>query len=322
MGKKFRNLYQLIHERKRLWEAYRLASLGKKESYGYLLFRMYEAANIEGIIKELEEETYHPEKHNEFYVFEPKPRKISALPFLDRVIQHSLSSVILPIFEKTFLPYSFACRDGKGTHAGAKYVQSVLRKEGSEWALKVDFKGYFYNIDRKILWKEIDKKIYCEKTKRLIEKFHPREGKGLPIGNLTSQLLANIYGHKMDMYLTHEIKAKYWARYMDDTIVFGSSREELEEIFKKLTIFATEEMNLEWSKWSIRPTKLGVNFLGYRIWATHKLIRKDSVKRAKKKIKQYTKHNETEKLNKFKASWSGHIKWADSHNLKRTLLGG
>lgn len=143
MGKKYKNLYPLICERKRLWEAYRKTSLGKKETFGYLEFKTYEAANIEAIINSLTDESYHPGQHREFYVFEPKPRKISALPFLDRVVQHSIYSVISPMFEKTFMPYSYACRDLKGTHAGARYVQSVLRKDNVQWCLKVDFKGYF-----------------------------------------------------------------------------------------------------------------------------------------------------------------------------------
>lgn len=321
MGKKYKNLYSKIYERKALWEAYRKTSLGKRTSDGYLQFRIYEAANIENIIEALITESYEPGEHRDFYVYEPKPRKISALPFMDRVVQHSIYAAISPAFEKTFLPNSFACRPGRGTHMGAKYVQATIRKPGSEWCLKVDFKGYFYNVDREILWKEIDKKISCEKTKNLLALFHHRTGKGLPIGNLTSQLLANVYGHILDRYLVHELKIKKWARYMDDTVIFGKSRKELEVIFKKISKFTQEKMKLEWSKWSIRPTSLGVNFLGYRIWSTHKLIRPDSVRRAKKKIRQYRKYREKEKLKMFLASWLGHIQWADSHNLKTKLIG-
>lgn len=137
----------------------------------------------------------------------------------------------------------------------------------------------------------------------------------------TSQLLANIYGHILDRHLAHDLRIKKWARYMDDTVIFGESREELEVILKDLTVFIEKEMKLEWSKWSISPTSKGVNFLGYRIWSTHKLIRPDSVRRAKRKIKKYQENNETEKLSKFVASWSGHIKWANSFNLKTKLLG-
>lgn len=320
MGTKYRNLFNQISDRSNLWQAYRNASNRKRNSYGYLLFRQYEAANIENMIEQLDSGTYCPGEHNVFYVYEPKERKISALPFLDRIVQHSLYSAINPVFEKTFLPSSFACRKGKGTHRGVKYVQSIVRKSpDNSWFLKLDFKSYFHSIDREILWKEIDKKIKCRKTLELLEKFHPREGKGLPIGNLTSQLLANIYGNILDRYLQHELKVKYWARYMDDTVIFRSSREELVEIHNKLTEFVSANMCLRWSKWSIKPVSSGINFLGYRIFKKYKLIRKDSVRRAKRKIKKYRKHGDTEKLNKFVASWSGHIQWADSYNLKIKL---
>lgn len=321
MAKKYRNLYHLIHERNRLWEAYRKASRGKKDSAGYLFFREFEAANIEQIIRELEDGNYAPEEPTAFFVYEPKARKISALPFLDRIIQHSIFSVLSPLFEKTFLPYSFACREGKGTHAGARYVQSIIRKNENLWYLKVDFKGYFYNIDRERLWREIDKKISCDKTKDLLEKFHPRVGKGIPIGNLTSQMLANIYGHIFDRFLTHDLKIKQWARYMDDTIIFGDSKEELQEVFQKISVFASDEMKLEWSKWSVRPCSKGINFLGYRIWANYKLIRPDSVRRAKRKLGHYRKHNLEDKLERFTASWLGHIKWANCNNLAEKLIG-
>lgn len=138
---------------------------------------------------------------------------------------------------------------------------------------------------------------------------------------VATTLLANIYGHILDRHLAHGLRVKKWARYMDDTVIFGESREELEEILKDLTVFIEKEMKLEWSKWSISPTSKGVNFLGYRIWSTHKLVRPDSVRRAKRKIKKYQENNETEKLSKFIASWSGHIKWANSFNLKTKLLG-
>lgn len=321
MGKKYRNLYRLISERQRLWDSYAKASSGKKDSMGFLIFQEYEAANIERIIVELENETYTPEPPNQFYVYEPKQRKISALQFLDRIIQHSLFSVISPIFEKTFLPNSFACREGKGTHAGARRVQSIIRKNEKLWYLKVDFKGYFYNIDREILWREIEKKISCKKTKELIAKFHPKEGKGIPIGNLTSQLLANVYGNIFDKFITHELKIKHWARYMDDTVIFGESKEELKETLNKLTVFIENEMKLKWSKWSIRPCSQGINFLGYRIWKNYKLIRPDSVRRAKRKIKNFKKHDDKDGLDKFIASWSGHIKWANCNHLNNKLIG-
>lgn len=315
MGKKYKNLFTHITDRQSLWEAYRKASKGKRETVGHLLFQQNEALNIERIIRSLEDDTYAPGQPVEFKVYEPKERIISALPFIDRVVQHSIHAVISPIFEKIFMPTSYACRRNKGTHRGVIKAQSYMRKKENKYVLKLDFKGYFYSIDREILWKELDKKISCKRTLKLLEQFHPRAGKGIPIGNLTSQLLANIYGHILDRHLTHDLKIKNWIRYMDDTVIFGESIEELRSIYEELSVFIEREMKLSWSKWSITSTDRELNYLGYRIFKTHKLIRKDSIRRAKRKTKTLSR----EKLEKFLKSWKGHLQWANTFNLKQSL---
>lgn len=320
MGKKYKNLYDGICDLDNLWDAYSRASKGKRESTGYLKFRDYEAAHISVLSRRLVNKSYTPGKYNNFLVYEPKPRTISALPFKDRVVQHSLHAVISPIFEKCFLPYSFACRSGKGTHTGVKHVQSILRRmssDGEVYCLKMDFSKYFPSIDRTILYKEIRKKISCDDTLALLAKFHPPEGTGIPIGHLTSQLLANIYGNKLDHFMAHKLGIKNWARYMDDTVVFSNSKEQLREWFLEVHNFITEEMKMRFSKWSITSASRGVNFLGYRIWKSHKLLRKDSVIRAKRKLKKY--ENDPKKKAEFLASWKGHASHANSYNLLKRL---
>lgn len=312
MGVKYSNLIGSITCRESLWKAYLKASRGKRSTYGYLLFQQNEAYNIEMLSQELKSGIYTPGEHNCFDVYEPKLRKISALPFLDRVVQHSLHATLNPIFDKTFFPNSYACRVGKGTHKGVIKAQSLLRKK--PWYLKVDFKGYFYNIDNEVLWGEISKKVNCTETLQLIEKFHPKTGKGIPIGNLTSQLMANIYGNILDRELTHRFKVD-WIRYMDDTVIFGNCPSELVQIKEELTEFVEETMKLKWSKWFIKPSDKGLNYLGYRIYKRYKLIRKDSVLRAKRKVRKL-KGGEKDK---FLASWKGHVKWANSHNLLTKL---
>lgn len=320
MGKKYKNLYDQIFDPDNLWEAYSRAANGKRDSVGYLKFRDYEAAHIAVLSRKLKDRSYSPGKHSNFVVYEPKARTISALPFRDRVVQHSLHSVIYPIFERTFLPYSFACRKGKGTHHGVRYVQAVIRRlsnHGEVYCLKMDFSKYFPSIDRAVLYREIRRKISCKDTLALLEKFHPSDGTGIPIGHLTSQLLANIYGNKLDHFLAHKLGIKNWARYMDDTVVFSNSKEELRQWFAEIHNFITDELKMRFSKWSIQPASRGVNFLGYRIWKTHKLLRKTSVIRAKRKLKKY--ENDPKKKAEFLASWKGHASHADSYNLLKRL---
>jgi RNA-directed DNA polymerase len=320
MGKRHKNLYHQICHPDTLWDAYKKASAGKRRSLGYLHFKQHEAANIAKLSASLLDGSYQPGEQRRFTVYEPKRREISALPFSDRVVQHALVSVIDPIFDKSFLPQSFACRVNKGTHRGAMAAQALMRrmqKKGSGWFLKIDFASYFKNINREILHKELCRKISCQPTLDLISKFHPSAGTGLPIGNLTSQLFANVYGHILDRHLVHELGRTKFIRYMDDTVIFSNSRHYLETLRYGLKWFCKSVLKLDFSRWMIAPFQQGLNFLGYRIWTTHKLLRRSSVARAKKTIRRL--HGQPEKLRKFVASWRGHAQWADSHNLLHSL---
>jgi len=298
--------------------AYLKTSKGKKATAGYLNFKEYAEYNLLQIQKALISEEYQLLPSRKFIVYEPKERQIEALEFRDRLVQHALCNMIEPVFERTFLPNSYACRKGRGTHGGVKFIQSKLRSEGYTHFLKTDYSKYFTSIDISILMKEIQKKVKCKKTLRLINKMLG-DGVGVKIGWLTSQLSANIYGNILDKYLFYELGLRDWARYMDDVVVLGNCPIKLHEIQQKIEVFSKDKMRLRLSKWQVSPVSRGINFLGYRVWPRYKLIRKDSVARAKKKIKMYTRLNDTEALRKFKASWLGHIKWSNAHNLKVKL---
>jgi retron-type reverse transcriptase len=162
MGKKYRNLMPLILADENLRLAYRQTSRGKRLTKGYLQFKEYAEANIGALKGEIATGEYRLGEYRHFTVLEPKPRLIMALPFRDRLAQHALVNVIEPIFEKTFLPMSFACRTGRGTHSGMIQAQALMRrlgKDGPVYCLKMDFKGFFHNIDRARLHTVIRRKI-------------------------------------------------------------------------------------------------------------------------------------------------------------------
>lgn len=259
-------------------------------------------------------ETYEPLPPFHFTIFEPKPRNITALQFKDRIVQHSIYSVIYPIFNKTFLPNSYACRKGFGTHKCANDVQFASKRNRDGWYLKTDFSKYFHSIDRSLLWKAINSKISCIKTKELIEKFVPKNGVGINIGELLSQLFANVIGNFVDMWLKHTAKIKTFFRYMDDIVIFGNSQEELTILKDELKIFC-DTIGLKFSKWFIKPVKTGINFVGYIIFPDYKLIRKDSIRRSKRKLRILA----GEDRERFLASWLGHIGHANCYNLKQKL---
>lgn len=315
MGKKYKRLIEQIADLGNLRSAYEKTAKSKRMTYGFLEFKEYAEINLLKMRKEFLDGTWKQGKYDYFTVYEPKPRLISALNFKDRVAQHALCNVIGPIFEKTLLPNTFACRCGMGTHAGVKNVQSALRKTGATYYLKTDYRKFFPSVNREILYKQIEKKISCKKTLGLIEEMMPRHELGIPIGSLTSQLFANVYGGIIDRFIHFELGAKYWTRYMDDIVILSSNPYELRGWFHEIERASHERLNLKISKWQIAPVTKGINFLGYRIWPKYKLLRKQSVIGAKRKIERFIERDNKEALNKFIASWKGHAQYADTQHL-------
>lgn len=315
MPKKHRNLIERISDIENLRDAYRKTSSGKKMTFGYLEFKEYAEANLLLVQKELLDEGYKIGEYRQFTVYEPKARLISALDFKDRLVQHALCNVIAPIFERLLMPQTFACRTGLGTHAGVRFVQSRLRHGQYKYFLKTDYSKFFPSIDRATLHCMIERRIACEKTLSLLREIIPPTGKGLPIGSLTSKLFANVYGNAADRFIHFDLGQRVWARYMDDIVVLGNNKDDLTNVFLRLNAFSMDKLDLRIGKWHVSPVSRGINFLGYRIWPRHKLLRKDSVTRAKRKVSRYTASGNQEALDKFIASWCGHAKWADSHNL-------
>jgi len=141
------------------------------------------------------------------------------------------------------------------------------------------------------------------------------DGIGIPIGSLTSQLFANVYGNPLDRFIHFDLGHHNWARYMDDIVILDKDPARLRDSFQAISEFSHKNLRLKISKWSVGPLSQGVNFLGYRIWHDHKLLRRDSVMRAKRKVAKFVKHDDKESLRKFIASWSGHAQWANTNNL-------
>lgn len=324
MAKKHRNLIARIVADDNMLAAYRLTARGKRLTPGYLEFKEFSVLNLAELAAELRRGEYRQGEPHEFQIFDPKLRTITALPFRDRVAQHAVCGVIGPIFDRTLLPRSFACRPGKGTHACAIAVQRDLRRleraHGERlYFLKTDFSRFFASIDRARLWRLIERKISCSVTLAALEQMVPRTGIGLPIGSLTSQILANVYGGLVDRHLQQDLGERFWFRYMDDLVVLGASSEHLRRVRDSIEKLSRDELGLRFSKWQIAPVSRGINFVGYRIWATHKLLRRDSVVRARRKIMAYRAAGDDVRLGQFLGAWVGHAGWADSANLMRSL---
>lgn len=321
MGKKYRNLFERVTDEVNLRDAYRRTATGRRGTAACLEFKEYASVNLALLRSELVDGRYRQGGLREFTVYEPKARVISALSFRDRVAQHALVNVIGPIFEATLLPRTFACRVGKGTHAGVRAVQANLRRMRNDgrrvYVLKTDFAKYFGSIDRAVLHGLIRKKISCEATLRLIETMVPATGHGLPIGCLTSQLFANVYGGVVDRFLQE--RAVDWFRYMDDIVVLGDDSKKLTALKRDLEGFAAARLGLRFSKWSISPAARGINFLGYRIWHDYKLVRRCSVTRARRRLRWLAGNGRNDDGVRFVSAWRGHAQWANAHRLAVSL---
>lgn len=315
MANKYKRLIGQIADIDNLRLAYTKTACAKRATWGYLEFKEHAEANLRGIQAELLSGAWRQGDYRQFVVFEPKPRLISALDFKDRLVQHALVNIIGPIFEKTLLPGTFACRAGMGTHAGVRHVQSALRRTGATHFLKTDYSKFFPSIDRVVLHGLIERKISCRATLELVAAMIPRTGFGIPIGSLTSQLFANVYGGVVDRFIHFDLGARDWTRYMDDIVVLSRNPYELRHWFEDIKAFSAARLGMGISHWQVSPVTHGINFLGYRIWPRHKLLRKASVTNAKRKIARYTEHGDAEALAKFVASWRGHAAHADTCNL-------
>ena len=195
------------------------------------------------------------------------------------------------------------------------------------YAIKADIHHYFQSIDHETLKAEIRNLIKDKAALTLIERIIDHNGTmpdgiGIPVGNLTSQLFANTYLNILDQYIKHALGAKYYVRYMDDFIILSPDKHQLREWLAEIEKFLRERLKLELNpKTAILSAKNGIDFVGYKHRATHKKVRRDSIKRIKKTIRKYQRGDITkERLQKSIASWTGHAGHADSYNLRKKIV--
>lgn len=311
-------------------DAYKKARRCKRYREEVLRFTENKEAELCDIVQELLTGTYRQGEARRFIVYEPKKRDIYALPFRDRVVQHMINTKIEPIIEKRFYFHSYACRRGKGMHKAAAYAQECMRNRSFDgcqvYALKADIHKYFNSVDHEIL-KQLLTRIF--KDRKLIALLfyiidsYGEDGKGIPVGNLLSQLFANLVLNELDTFVKNELKVKDYPRYMDDFVVIHNDREYLKEVLQKIEAFVWERLKLSLNpKTAIINTKNGLDFCGYRIYKDYRKIRKRSPKHMKAAIKAYRHGKITkDKLLLSYKSWEGHAGHADTYRMRQKMKG-
>jgi len=262
----------------------------------YLNFHKYEF--IQYITDILSNGLYQHGTYKTHYVYEPKLRKIQSLPFLDRVVQHMIYNIIYPIFDATFDKNTFSCRKGYGTLAASNKLQKILLgyKQNGEhpMALCIDIHHFFYSMDKKILWKFITDKIHDKRVLDVLYNIldmHIDEP-GIPIGNLTSQLFANLYLSKLTRFILDVIKPQHSITYMDNFIILDTDQRKLKNALTQIRQFVNTELHLELNeKMSmLTDTKNGVAFVGYMHFGNKRLLLKHYRVRLARYIKKIIKH--------------------------------
>ncbi len=228
--------------------------------------------------------TYTPDPYIAFYVRDPKLRHIHKASVRDRVFHQALFFVLYQVLDKLFISDSYSSREKRGTHAGSNRLEKFLYKITHNWTnsayvLKCDVRKFFDSIDHEILFLLIKKQITDEKTLELIQtvlqSFEKSPGKGLPLGNVTSQLFANVYLNELDQFVKHTLKVKCYARYCDDFVIVNQSRTVLENYISKIRNFLLNELKLDLhpNKISLRKARRGIDFLGYIVLPHRKVLR-------------------------------------------------
>ena len=266
--------------------AARRAARGKSASpeVAAFLYRLEPA--VLQLERELTAGSYRPGPYRTFTIREPKLRQITVAPFRDRVVHHAVCGVLEPRFEHLFIHDSYACRRGKGTLRAVRRAQAMCRRHGL--FLKLDVRSYFHSVDHDVLVRFLQRRIKDARLLALLESVvrHPvpncPAGRGLPIGNLTSQHLANFYLNALDQHVLNEIGPGGYLRYMDDMVLFGDEKDRMWRWRDRIEDFLADvlRLHLKAAATLLAPTWQGLPFLGRRVYPRLVRVRRENLRRS------------------------------------------
>ena len=293
---------------------------GKRDKKGVIEFQHQLSDNIHSLHAELVNRTYVPGGYYAFKISDPKHRDIHKASVRDRLVHHAVYRKLYPIFDRKFIADSYSCRKDRGTHRATERFRAFAYKAGRNdtktfWVLKCDIKKFFASIDHTRLLEGL--RVYIsdagviELVTRIVKSFYSTaSGKGLPLGNLTSQLLVNGYMNEFDQFAKHDLRAKYYIRYADDFVFMSQDRRWLERLIPVISRFLRDDLKLQLhpDKVSIRTFASGVDFLGWVHFPDHRVLRTATKRRMLRAIRNNPKPERT-------ASYLGMLKHGNAHKL-------
>lgn len=339
--KSYKHLFPQVCAVGNVLAAARAAMHGKLSGSSAARFHTRWETHAVQLSEELAAGTWRPGPYTYFDIHEPKLRKVAAAPFRDRVVHHALVRVLEPIFEKKFIEDSYACRKGKGTHAGVRRCAQFARR--FPYVLKCDIRRYFPSIDHALLLQRIGRTIADPQVIALVRQIldthedgHRMEWgadlfdcrmrrHGLPIGNLTSQFFANIHLDGFDHFVKQDLGVKGYVRYVDDFLIFAESREQARAWGREAREFLRRlRLEIHPDKYRLcRTDREGADFCGFVCHANGRIkVRSISVRRYVRRLERLKRYGTQSEIKASVRSWIGHVGHADSWRLRAAVLGG
>lgn len=314
--KRIGNLYEKIYSLENLQQADEKARKGKSWQYGVRIHDQNREKNMLDLQAALVNRTYRTSSYKIFKVFEPKERDVYRLPYYpDRITHHAIMNVMEQIFVSAFTADTYSCIKKRGIHAAADAVKLALKDQpGTQYCLKLDITKFYPNVNHDILKQLLRRKIKDQDLLWLLDEIID-SAPGLPIGNYLSQYLANFYLSYFDHWLKEVIRVKYYFRYADDLVILSGSKSDLHVVFAEISSYLATQLKLSVKKnYQIFPVwARGVDFVGYKFYHTHTLLRK-SIK------KNFARMMAANPNQQSAASYYGWAKHCNSNHLIKKLL--
>lgn len=271
-----------------LARATKRAARGKRQCAAVARFLFRLEPELLQLQRELRAGNWRPGKPYCFPIQDPKPRIISAAPFRDRVVHHALIDVLEPTLESAMSDSSLACRRGKGTHLALRLAHGLMRRR--RWFLKLDVKSCFPSMDHDVVLRELASVVQDCRTLKTFERIvrhGGQEGRSLPIGNLTSQWLANLTLSRLDRHVEQSMRPAGYLRYMDDFVLFDDDQERLRAWHGEIAAFLAEDLRLHLKHTAsiLAPTHEGLPFLGFRVYPGLLRLRPQNLRRTRARLR-------------------------------------
>jgi len=315
------NTYSRLISIENIFQAWEEFRRGKRGKYDVQVFERHLEDNLFDLHYQLNNKTYKHGNYSEFYVNDPKRRHIHKAEINDRIVHHLLYKYLYELFNKTFICDSYSCRVNKGTHRAVKRLENFSRSLSRNyredfWALKFDIRQFFASVDHKILLNMITKRGNDKNILWLLNQVINSFSAGIPLGNLTSQIFANIYMDKLDQFIKHELKIKYYLRYADDFIILDKNRTYLCQCISTLKQFLSKSLKLELhpKKIILKKFSWGIDFCGYTVLPHYILPRTKTKRRILKKVLKHKTSSQS--LQSYLGYFSHTNSYLVSQNLK------